>query len=80
MARFYFNITDGETMLDDEGMEFPDLDAVRHEAVQSSAEMLKDMEGRKFWTGEPWKLWVTDRPDGHGNVVLMLEFAAKYSS
>ncbi|HEY5965134.1 MAG TPA: hypothetical protein VIU42_14050 [Xanthobacteraceae bacterium] len=40
MARFYFNIQDGETLLDDEGMELPDLDAVRHEAVQSSAEML----------------------------------------
>ena len=61
-------------------MELPDLDAVRHEAVQSSAEMLKDMEGRKFWTCEAWKLRVTDRPDGHGNTVLPLEFAAKYSS
>ena len=27
-------------------------------------------------SGEPWKLWVTDQPDGAGTTVLTLQFAA----
>ena len=77
MTRYYFNIKDGQTILDDEGMDLPDMFAVRHEAIQSSGEMLKDMEGGKFWSGEPWKLWVTDEPEGAGNILFTLEFSVK---
>jgi hypothetical protein len=30
----------------------------------------------EFWSGEPWRLWVTDQPDGGGSTVLTLQFAA----
>jgi hypothetical protein len=41
--RYYFNIKDGKTMLDKEGIELDNLYAVKNEAVQSSADLLKDL-------------------------------------
>jgi hypothetical protein len=32
--------------------------------------------GPTFWSGEPWKLWVTDGPNGAGATLLTLQFAA----
>ena len=75
--RYYFNIKDGQEVLDDEGMELPDMDAVKNEAVQSSSDMLKEIYGEHFWTGEPWLLWVTDQPNGGGNTMLTLTFSAR---
>jgi hypothetical protein len=77
--RYYFNIKDGKTMLDEEGIELDDMEAVRNEAVQSSADMLKGLHGEHFWTGEPWMLWVTDQPNGGGNTLLTLTFSSRLS-
>jgi hypothetical protein len=78
--RYYFNIKDGKTMLDEEGMELDSMDAVRDEAVQSSADMLKGLHGEQFWTGEPWLLWVTDQPNGGGNTLLTLTFSSRLTA
>jgi hypothetical protein len=77
--RYYFNFKDGKTILDDEGVEFADMEGVKKEAIQSSADMLKDVHGEHFWTGEPWVLWVTDQPNGGGNTVLTLTFSSRLS-
>jgi hypothetical protein len=78
-VRYYFNIKDGKTMLDEEGIELDDMEAVKNEAVQSSADMLKGLHGERFWTGEPWMPWVTDQPNGAGNTVLTLTFSSRIS-
>ncbi|MFL5037301.1 MAG: DUF6894 family protein [Microvirga sp.] len=78
--RYYFNVKDGETLLDGEGTEFADMNAVRNEAVGSSADLLKGLHGEHFWSGEPWLLWVTDQPNGGGNTVLTLRFSAQLSA
>jgi hypothetical protein len=75
--RYYFNVKDGKTMLDEEGIEFDDMEAVKNEAVQSSADMLKGLHGEHFWTGDPWLLWVSDQPNGGGNTVLTLTFSSR---
>jgi hypothetical protein len=75
--RYYFNIHDGRTMLDEQGMELGDMEAVKNEAVRTSADLLKGIRGPRFWTGEPWKLWVTDQPNASGNTVLTLEFSSR---
>jgi len=64
-------------LLDPEGVDLADFDAVKNEAVQSSADMLKGLHGEHFWSGEPWLLWVTDQPNGGGNTVLTLTFSAQ---
>jgi hypothetical protein len=78
--RYYFNIKDGTTVLDDEGMELNDLAAVKEEALHSSSDMLKGLGGDHFWGGEPWLMWVTDKPNGEGNAVLTLTFSARLAA
>ena len=78
MSRYYFNVKDGETILDDEGIELPGMEAVRDEAVATSLEILRGMHGfADPWSREPWRLWVTDQPSGAGTTLLTLEFSAK---
>jgi len=78
-VRYYFHLKDGETTLDDEGMELSNLDGVKNEALQTSHNLLKGVYGEKFWTCEPWLLWVTDQPNGGGNTVLSLTFSSSLS-
>src|SRR5204863_8109479 len=41
MGRFYFHLrVDGELQLDEEGQDFPDVSAARHEAVNAARELL----------------------------------------
>lgn len=78
--RYYFNIRDGSTMLDEEGIEFNEMNEVKTEALQSSADMLKGLNGEHFWSGDPWLLWVTDAPNGGGNTVLTLTFSSRLAA
>jgi hypothetical protein len=59
MARYYFDIADGEDFPDRHGSEWPDLDAARVEAVRYAAEVLKEMPER-FWNCEEWTMTVCD--------------------
>ena len=78
--RYYFNVQDGATLLDDEGLEFTDINEVRTEALQSAVDFIKDIRGGNFWSGEPWRLWVTDQPEGGGNTLLTLIFSARLAA
>jgi hypothetical protein len=75
--RYFFNIKDGVDMLDEHGVELDGMDAVRIEAVQSSADMLKGLCNEHFWSGEPWMLWVTNKPKGEGDTFLTLTFSSR---
>jgi hypothetical protein len=75
-VRYYFNIKDGQALLDPTGVEFADMEAVKDEAVKCSGDMLKGVHGEHLWSGEPWVLWVSDQPKGAGNTVLTLTFSA----
>lgn len=74
--RYYFNVKDGETTHDDEGMELENIAAVQNEAVRASHDLLRGSHNKQFWTGEPWLLWVTDQPSGGGNTLLTLTFSS----
>jgi len=37
MTCYFFHIQDGDTMLDAEGVELPDLNAAREEAIRAAA-------------------------------------------
>jgi hypothetical protein len=65
----------GVILLDEEGHNCADADAVRSEALATSGAMLKELSGTaEFWSGEEWMMWVTDEPKGKGKVILKLEF------
>jgi hypothetical protein len=77
MALYYFHLKDGATILDSDGSDLPDLAAVRRAAIATTTDVLGGIKaGPAFWSGEPWKLWVTDGPDGTGATLLTLQFAA----
>ena len=76
--RFYFHVKDGSTILDEDGSEFPNVEVVKDNADRASGEMLRGLNhGQDFWSGEPWKLWVTDGPKGTGKTILELQFIGK---
>lgn len=71
MPRFFFHIHDGHDFPDREGTELPDFAAVRREAIQTSARVLKD--SADYWDGTEWRMNVMDDA---GQLVLRLTFAA----
>jgi hypothetical protein len=78
--RYYFNIKDGTTMLDEEGMEFDNLEMLKKEALLVAPDMIKAIQHDNFWNGESWTLWVTDHPKGAGNTVLTLTFSSRFAA
>jgi hypothetical protein len=79
MARYFFHLSNGHTTLDDVGSEHADLGSVRKEAFGASRELLMlGQEGsEEFWAGEPWRLWVTDKPKAAGRTILTVELCAR---
>lgn len=73
MPRFFFNVFDGYSELDDTGTELPDIYMAQTQAVRLAGEVLRDM-GAKFWDGTQWRLEVADE---HGKVLFVLRFSAE---
>jgi hypothetical protein len=78
MALRYFHISDGQTTLDGLGTELSDVASVRAEAVRTCRELLNLGHGEQLWDGEPWKVWVTDQPNGAGRNIGNIEITASW--
>lgn len=59
MPIYHFNLHDGKSYPDADGMELPDLKAARIEAVRHVGGLLRD-GAEEFWNGDEWTLTVTD--------------------
>jgi hypothetical protein len=77
MARYYFNVRDGHIILDDVGAELPSSANARNLAIEQSGEILKDGASDMLWGGEPWRMWVTDAPNGGGEALFTLKFSGE---
>ncbi len=75
MPRFFFNIHDGTSFIDRQGTELPDVKAVRREAIQTTAKMLKD--SADYWDGTEWRMDVLN--EAH-EMVLQLTFSAAFTA
>jgi hypothetical protein len=73
MAFYYFHLSNGHTTLDQDGIDLPDLPSVRKEAVRAFRELLHLGSSDALWTGDPWRVWVTDQPNTSGLTILTLE-------
>jgi hypothetical protein len=73
MPRFFFNIHDGTSFIDRQGTELPDLAAVRREAIQTTAKILKD--SADYWDGTEWRLEVLNEAQ---QMVMQLTFTAAF--
>jgi hypothetical protein len=56
MPRFYFHLRDGETFLDPDGVGFADIADMKRESIATSGEMLKGLNQKSLWAGDPWTL------------------------
>ena len=73
MPRYFFNVIDGRSIIDNEGSELAGLKDARIEAIQLAGAILRD-EGDTFWNGEEWHMHVTD---ASGLSVLKLRFSVE---
>jgi hypothetical protein len=77
MVLHYFHISNRHTTLDSDGTDLPDLAAVQEEALRACRELMwLGGSTSELWSGETWKVWVTDQPDGAGPTILTLELLA----
>ena len=74
MSLYFFHVQNGSTTLDDEGLDFPDLDSARREAICACGELLREVPA-VIWNGDTLHLWVTDQPDGAGNTLFSLNIS-----
>ena len=71
MARYFFHVRDGANFIEDaEGVELPDLGAVREEAMSAAREMLAE----KLYRGEVLDGQKFVVMDGAGDVVDEIPF------
>jgi hypothetical protein len=59
MPKYFFSVEGSGPDSDAEGIELPSPEAAREEAVQAIADMLKDIDGGAWNSGE-WVMRVTD--------------------
>jgi len=78
MPHYFFHLQDGKTILDDQGVDLPDVDAAGEEAIRACGDMLRDMP-RALYNGDPICLWVSNQPDGKGRKLFMLTVAARWA-
>ncbi|ONF47969.1 DUF6894 family protein [Methylobacterium radiotolerans] len=69
MPRFYFNIYDGVSLLDDTGTELSDWREARIEAIRLAGEIFRD-DAQRIALGEDWHIEVTDE---HGLVLFRFD-------
>ena len=70
MPRFHFNVYDGVSDIDKEGVELPDWEAARAEAVRVAGQIIKD-GAKRIALGEDWRLEVTDHK---GLILFRMDF------
>jgi hypothetical protein len=59
MARYVFNIVNGESPPESISLDLPDFDAVRREALRAACLSITDNADR-FWQLSEWQMIVTD--------------------
>ena len=74
MPRYFFNIRnhDSDNIVDDEGIDLPDLEAAKVEAQNDIIDLLNS---RSIALGNHWPQWSIDICDSRGNVLLVVPFS-----
>ena len=74
MPRYFFNIRnhDDDCIVDEEGLELPDLDAAK---VEAQLDIVDLMNSRSIALGNEWPQWSIDVCDSRGTVLLVVPFS-----
>jgi hypothetical protein len=78
--RCFFHVSYGKMAWDSEGIELQNIAEARSAAVKLSGALLSDIDDGRLWRGTPWRLWVTNGPNGTGSTVVALSFVADYGA
>jgi hypothetical protein len=73
---FYFNVINSETELDSDGTQLSGIAEARLQAVEMLGAILRDAGSNFPWGGTPWRVWVSDGPQGRGRVLFTLQVSA----
>jgi hypothetical protein len=71
MPLYFFNVIDGEFLVDEEGTDCLNMRAVRDQAITTAGAILRDKGGR-YPVREEWQMYVTDEGK---KTVLKLRFS-----
>jgi hypothetical protein len=74
--RFYFNVRNGGTELDPDGTLLSGIAEARSQALRMLGAMLQEADSNFPWGGTPWRVWVSDGPQGSGRVLFTLQVSA----
>jgi hypothetical protein len=75
MARYFFHVSDGTFVLDEVGVELPDVTSAQTAAIQLTAEILKDGVSGPLWNRLCWRVEVTDSPQVGGQRFFVVNFS-----
>ncbi len=75
MPRYFFHVRDGTVVLDEVGVELPDMASAQATAVQLSAEILKEGVIIPLWSDLQWRVEVTDSPQLGGRRFFALQIS-----
>lgn len=75
MPRYFFHVRDGTVVLDEVGVELPDMASAQATAVQLSAEILKEGVIIPLWIDLQWRVEVTDSPQLGGRRFFALQIS-----
>jgi hypothetical protein len=75
MTRFFFHVHGGISVLDDVGLELPDIDAAQTAAIKLSRKILKEEPEGPMWQDNEWRVQVTDSPGIGGQTFVVLQFS-----
>ena len=74
MPQYFFHVHNGSLSTDEEGLDFPDLNCARREAICACGEMLCEVRAA-ICNGDTLRMWVSDQPDGQGNTLYSLNIS-----
>jgi hypothetical protein len=76
MPRYFFNVYDGRSAIDREGIDLPDRDHARREAIRLSGNILYD-ESQRVSLSEEWHMEVVDE---QGLILFRFDFTTTVSA
>jgi hypothetical protein len=76
MPRYYFHIEDHRTYIDHVGVELPDLEAARDEAVSAAGQDTAQRYRKSSLERKPWRMWVMQSPFANEKPLFVLRFSA----
>jgi len=60
MPRYYFYVLDRNAVTDEDGEEFPDIEAAKVEAIKLASGILAGGLVASLWQGQSWRIVVSD--------------------